>query len=466
MFKVSNIQKATPAIKPEQPRFGNVSGLQLIKKIGTFTRKQAPGTPSQACSIPWDRQDTMRFSVVAAFLLITVTAFAQQVNLRGTLTLSSRTAVDAIGATVYTVGNNNLTIVDVSNPDSPDLLGQETPGVAQISGIEVSNGYAYCAGQANGLVVIDVVPATSPQWVTNFSVSAAARDVAVYDTLVAVATANNVSLVGVRDPAHPHLLTTYPHAASWIEFSGASQVLHVGSISGAFSLQVHTDFSGDTTFTLTLEDQYGSESLTPVAFAGSHVDAAHDAAIRVLNPSTYALIGQYTSTANINAITAAPTYAFIGLATGIVQYLDQRGNNPLFLDGATVPAAVTGLALAQSGVLPLVVAVHAAGVSVLDYDALSADPAEPPAIPHDFSLAAYPNPFNAVTELVVTVPASGNYELTLFDALGREVFSRSRFLSGEWREPLDLSHYAAGSYVARLSSRNGLQRSLRLLYLP
>ncbi len=408
----------------------------------------------------------MRPSAVAAFLLIAITAFAQQVNLRGTLTLPSRTAVDAIGTVAYTVGNNNLTIVDVSNPDSPTLVGQVTPGVAQMTGIEVSNGYAYCAGQANGLVVIDVLPAGSPQWVTNLAMSAAARDVAVYDTLIAVATANNVSLVGVRDPAHPHLLTSYPRAASWIEFSGPSLVLHVGSTSGAFSLQVHTDFPGDTTFTLSLEHQYGSESLTPVAYAGSHVDAVHDAAIRVLNPNTYSLLGQYTSTANINAITAAPTYAFIGLATGVVQYLDQRGNNPLFLDGASVPAAVSGLALAQSGAQPLVVVAHGNGASVLDYDALSADPIKPPAIPRDVSLAAYPNPFNAATELTMSVPVSGNYELTLFDALGREISSRTLFLSGEWREPLDLSHHAAGSYVARLSGRNGLQRSIRLLYLP
>jgi hypothetical protein len=398
-------------------------------------------------------------------VLVGISAFAQQVNLRGTLNLAPRTAVDAAGTTAYTLGNNNLTIVDVSNPDIPTLQGQVAPNVAQLTGIEVWNGYAYCAGQANGLVVIDVAPPTSPQWVTNFALSSAARDVAVYDTLVAVATANSVALVGVRSPAHPHLLTTFARAANWIEFNGPAQVLHAGSSSGAFSLQVHVTFGGDTTFSLTSEHQYGSESLTPVSFAGTYVDAVHDASVRVLNATTYALAGQYTSTSGINAITSAPGYAFVGLATGTVQYLDQRVPNPLFLDAVGVPSAVSGLALAQSGSLPLVVVAHAGGVSILDYDALTTGPIEPPVIPEEIALSAYPNPFNGTTMLSISVPTPGTYELSLFDALGREVLSRSVFVSFQLREPLNLSHLAAGNYVARLSGHD-TQRSIRLTYLP
>ena len=407
----------------------------------------------------------MRYFVVLCTLIGVGITSGQQINLRGTLTLSSRTAVDAVGSTAYAVGNNNLSVVSLSNPDSPSLLGQVTPNVPQLTGIEVWGNYAYCAGQAQGLVVIRVQNPSQPQWVINQALAFPARDVAVYDTLVAVATAGNVTLLGVRNPADPNILATYTHAASWIEFNGPAHILHVGSTSNAFALQINANIGGDTTFSLTLFDQYGSESLTPVAFASPYVNAVHDAAVRVIRADNYTLAGQYTSTAPISAITSGPSFSFIGLSTGAVQFLSQQNVNPTFLDGVGVPSPVTGLALTQSGNQPYVVVAHTSGVSIIEYDALAADPGELPAIPSELSLSAYPNPFNGTTELTLSAPVSGRYELTVFDALGRKVTSRNVFLSGKGRESIDLSNHAAGNYLARLSGSSG-QTTLRLLYLP
>ena len=409
----------------------------------------------------------MRYNFLAFVSLVsTLAAWGQDLNLRGSLTLTPRTAIDASGTLAYTVGNNSLSIVDVSDPDDPDLRGQTAPNVSQMTGIEVWNGYAYCAGQSQGLVVVNVSNPDQPQWVTNLALSSAARDVAVYDTLVAVATAGNVTLVGVRSPAQPHILTAYQHTASWIEFDGPLHLLHVGSSSGAFALEINTAIGGgDTTFSLSLFDQYGSEELTPLSLAAPYVSAVHGATVRVIRADNYTLAGQYTSTSNLNAIVARPGYCMIGLATGAVHYLDQRNPTPVFLDGVGVPSAVSGLAFAQSGSQPLVVAATASGVTVLDYDALTADPGDFPALPGELSLSAFPNPFNSSTELTLSVLQSGMYELKVYDALGRETISRAMFLSGEQRVRLYFSDLSAGSYFSRLSG-NGQQSSLRLIYLP
>ena len=409
----------------------------------------------------------MKFVALSLGLFLSVMlSHAQQVSLRGNLTMTSRTAVDAAGSLAYTVGPNNFAIVDLANPDVPVLRGQVTPNAPQLTGVDVLGNYAYCAGQNQGLVVIRVQNPATPQWLVNQPLASAARDVAAFDTLVAVATATNVTLIGVRNPSDPNILATYPRASSWIEYEPATGRLHVGTTTGAYALNVNATIGGgDTTYTLQLYDQFDTQSLTPLAIGGGYVNAVRDASVRVINSSTYNLVGQYTSTANIQAIASAPGYSFIGLATGIVQYLSQQGANPTFLDGATVAGQVYGLALASSGNQPLVVAAHATGLAVLDYDPLAADPELPPVVPQEIALSAYPNPFNGTVTLTLSAPQHGPYYLTVIDNLGREILRERLYVSGVMTHQLDLSNCAAGHYLARLSGKTGAA-SLRLIYLP
>ena len=49
----------------------------------------------------------------------------------------------------------------------PACVGQAAPGVGAISAVALRGDYAYCAGQTNGVVVIDVDNTSSPVWVRN-----------------------------------------------------------------------------------------------------------------------------------------------------------------------------------------------------------------------------------------------------------------------------------------------------------
>lgn len=86
--------------------------------------------------------------------------------------------------------------------------------------------------------------------------------------------------------------------------------------------------------------------------------------------------------------------------------------------------------------------------------------------PADYSVSAYPNPFNPSTNLEVNLPVRGDYEITITDILGKEVLTLSRGLleAGVHRFTADLSPYSSGIYFASLRG-NGIVKSFKLMLL-
>ena len=101
------------------------------------------------------------------------------------------------------------------------------------------------------------------------------------------------------------------------------------------------------------------------------------------------------------------------------------------------------------------------------YDCSAALSVEKPAIvqPSSFHLApAYPNPFNAVTELQLDVPRDVRGRLAVFDILGRQVTTlRDGTISaGSQTVRWDASGVATGTYLVRFESEpfNAAQKVL------
>ena len=280
-------------------------------------------------------------------------------------------------------------------------------GPSSISGMEAEGAYVYGAGQGRGLVILDVADSCrADRRSALFAVGATVVDVAVRDTLVAVATPTSVVLMGVPRPCQSaHASQLRPQAASWIEFEPDSLRLHVGSTTGAFSLRIIRHVGGDTTLSLGAPDQYGTTPMSPLAVVGPYVDVARGAHADGIGSGGLQPAGERQATAAVRAVTGihsgTSNKVFIALANGEVEYLRHQAGSgaPVFVAGATLPAAATGLAMAQSGTQSLVVATHTNGVSVLVYDAAPVTPHPVAAIPESLTLSAYPNPFNAVVEL-------------------------------------------------------------------
>jgi hypothetical protein len=75
-------------------------------------------------------------------------------------------------------------------------------------------------------------------------------------------------------------------------------------------------------------------------------------------------------------------------------------------------------------------------------------------VPQEFSLSAFPNPFNPTTALTFTLPSSSPVTLKVFDVLGRSVYQKDlgRMNAGEHRQMFDASAFSSGVYFARINT--------------
>lgn len=409
--------------------------------------------------------DTIRI-LLAALFLTGSHAFGQSLSLRGSVTVPPCTAVDAVGPEVLTATATNFIVVDASNPSAPSVQGQIATQAGSITAIAANGDYAYCAAQNTGLVVVNIADPTLPTITTRFSIANSVHGVDATDTLVAVATTATVLLIGVRAPAHPHILASYGHQGSWVQFDPAGGRLHVGSSTGTFDLTiVVSTHSGDTTFSLVNHHSYGAAPISPLAVVGPDVDAANGASLIALNASDYGYLGQYQAGAAIRAVTGLPGFAFIAIATGTVTMLDQRRGLPESPISVGIPSVPTGIALGQSGNQHIVAVSHDAGISILAYDTSNVSAEPPRALPSDFSLTVFPNPFNSVARIQITAPEPGRYALTIYDVLGREVQHETLMISTLTNWTVDFSRCAPGVYFARVSNP-ARAMTAKLLYLP
>lgn len=399
----------------------------------------------------------MKLSAILVWTLLGVSSVGLSQNLlvRGSVPLTPREDVAIVGTQAFAVGANSFTIVSFSNPASPSVVGQVSPGVGTLSAVAVRGDYAYCAGQSNGVVVIDIDNPASPVWVRNVQAAAPIRDVAVGDTFLAAATGLNVTLYGLSDPDQPHLLTAFGRAANRVVIEAPSHKIHCAGTTGAFVL-TWTVNQGNVT--LSEDDEYGSTEYTNVSLAYEYVNFAQGLQFTALHPNNYTLAGQYGAAGQIRGLASGSDFSLIGLATGGVEYLVQTGNTPQFSSSVQATGGVNALAVSQDD--HWVLAATTAGVTVIENSPLDAD--DPLPVPNEFSLSAYPNPFNSSTTVTFAGALREAAELTVYDVLGREVLRRALASSVQ----LDFSKLSAGSYLVKVNSPEAEIAPLRLIYLP
>lgn len=87
-------------------------------------------------------------------------------------------------------------------------------------------------------------------------------------------------------------------------------------------------------------------------------------------------------------------------------------------------------------------------------------------LPRDYTLSAYPNPFNPLTTLTFALPEAGRVLLAVYDVSGREVarMADRSFDAGTHRLTFDAAHLPTGVYFARLQS-GAFTRTQKLLLL-
>lgn len=87
-------------------------------------------------------------------------------------------------------------------------------------------------------------------------------------------------------------------------------------------------------------------------------------------------------------------------------------------------------------------------------------------LPSAYSLAAFPNPFNATTILSVEVARAGNYDIVLYDVTGREVTTLySGRIESSQNVQVNAERIASGVYFAELRSMDNVFTATKLLLL-
>lgn len=78
------------------------------------------------------------------------------------------------------------------------------------------------------------------------------------------------------------------------------------------------------------------------------------------------------------------------------------------------------------------------------------------ALPSDFKICAYPNPFNPSTTIEYEIAKSGSYSLIIFNSIGEEIetFFNGELNAGFYTKQFDASRLASGIYYCRLAGDN------------
>jgi len=87
-------------------------------------------------------------------------------------------------------------------------------------------------------------------------------------------------------------------------------------------------------------------------------------------------------------------------------------------------------------------------------------------VPSEFNLSQnYPNPFNPNTQIIVSIPKSGNYSLKVFNVLGQEVVTllNSDIIAGTHTFTFNASNLPSGIYFYTFSGNNFSQTKKMLL---
>jgi len=113
-------------------------------------------------------------------------------------------AVFVQGNYAYIGVGPRLTILDISNPASPTVVGKTAPMPGIVQDIYLSGNYAYVAAGSSGLRVIDVSAPTSPNEVGFFETPGDALGVAVVDNYAYVADYDGgLRVIDVSAPTSP-----------------------------------------------------------------------------------------------------------------------------------------------------------------------------------------------------------------------------------------------------------------------
>ena len=342
--------------------------------------------------------------------VIDITNSATPVEVSFCDTLGTARDVAVSGNYAYVAGlMDGLGVVDITNPAAPNLIGScETVGTDQ--GIVVQNNYAYVTVDTNSLRVIDVSDPSTPTEVWAGS-TWGGFDVAISGIYAYVAYSNGWwSWVVVYDISNP----AAPEGVYSINTPGYAQGV---AVAGNY-LYVTARTSGLITYDIT-------DLSAPVRISEYYPPYAR----RVHVTGNYAYI----------------TGEEVGLC--ILDIEDPA--SPVLVGYYDTPGSAQDITV----VVNLAYVADEAYLGIYDVSAALGTSPQPEVVAGNFKLhSAYPNPFNATTQIRFEVPRSSHMNVAIYDLQGRlvETIASRLFAAGTHSLAYDASRRASGVYFVSM----------------
>lgn len=327
-----------------------------------------------------------------------------------------RSAVrDQIAYIAY--GWDGLKIVDVNDPQQPQLLGElNTPGDAR--DVKVENDFAYVADWDPGLRVINISDPQQPQEVRALRIGRT-RQLALANAFAYVAASDSgLVVLDLANPADPVVsaadTTVFGQA---IATNGQSLLLADNQRLILFDISdpaYPVRHGASDPFTT------GCEGL---ALHGQNVFVPDGDSLRIYDISNPDSLLQVSVTSLAGSgFDVAVQYPYAGIAAGEsgLQIFDISDETDPYLAGVYSNINIArGITIANQ---LLFLSEEKAGLSIYRFDGLTAleDPAV--SLPQTLLLMQnYPNPFNGTTVIDYYLPAAGEVDLAIYNLLGQEI---------------------------------------------
>ncbi len=185
--------------------------------------------------------------------------------LRGSVAgLTNAWHVAVEGDYAYVADGSTLAVVDVSNPDTPAVVGRVSlPGIGQSVEFDLRTNRAYVAAGQSGVLIVDVTSKTEPVVLGAADTGGTALQVAIDGDFAFVADWNDVRVYDVSDPAAPVLRATerissdgaFPRVLGVAARDG---VVFAGEWTGFYSLRFHADRSAPDMFVSERSIEFGN----------------------------------------------------------------------------------------------------------------------------------------------------------------------------------------------------------------
>lgn len=258
-------------------------------------------------------------------------------------------------------GGSGLRIIDIHNPENPQIVGHlapPTPGAWNIYATDFYGDYAYCASREVGVLVVDISNPLLPQLVRIVDTPDAASDIQVSGSRLFVADrSGGIRLYDLTDPASPSFVSEFKAPFSpFSEFMGLDIVGNRVYIAGYWMGLLVVDYTDPVH-----PYQLGSLFLPPYSLWDVKVDGDH---AYVVGEGSGLIIIDCSDPMNMHVVSRAVTpdeglppndlppfsvmlrgnYAFVGDGPDGLQVIDVSDiTAPRVVDSISLPGYMWGL---------------------------------------------------------------------------------------------------------------------------